>query len=97
MLAKRKQAANEYGCSAPFRVLTRVPELGDDIRRDVTAVNLPRPFDVNAIAIVPREVAALPVEIGTVSVREQQPPRRRQTNNYVGSKRSVGGSTGVGR
>jgi hypothetical protein len=67
-LAERKQAANEYGGRAPFRVLARVPEFGGGIKLQVITADFPRPFDIDPIAIVPGEVAALPVEIGTVSV-----------------------------
>ena len=71
MFAKRKTAASIESCVAPFVVVACVVEPGSDVRRWFVPSNTPWVDDVNPVAVSPGEVAALPIEVGVVSVAHQ--------------------------
>ena len=69
-LTHRKEAAGIERSVAPLRVFALIKELGTRVRCGVTSVNREPLFDLHAIAVAPREVAAGPIEVGTVFVGE---------------------------
>ena len=76
MLAHRKEAAGIECGFAPLRVFALVKELRTRVRRWVITANREPFFDLNAVAIAPRNLAAVwSSEVGTVLVGEQKPHR----------------------
>src|SRR5271169_6274852 len=87
----RQQAPGIQIRSAPLGVLARVVGLDGGIGNQVKGMNCERSFDGQFNAIAPRELAAFPVQVCAVSVRDQNCGRCRKVKRYGRSETVVGG------
>ena len=60
-------------------------------------MDLPGPFHIDTVSIMPGELADRPVEIGAVSVGDEESTSRRNVHHKVRHDRLVGGALGYGR
>jgi len=72
-LAQWKEASGIDCRITPFFILALVEELDAGVWGGMIGEDCKPPFNLQAVAIAPRDLARLPIEIGAVPVREEKP------------------------